>query len=45
MAEAIRMDKKAAGDSINLIMPLGRGEVAIVKTGLQELESMLKIQE
>ena len=45
VAEAIRMDKKAAGDSINLIMPLGRGEVAIVKTGLQELESMLKIQE
>ncbi|MGN0701905.1 MAG: 3-dehydroquinate synthase [Lentihominibacter sp.] len=43
VAEVIRMDKKAAGDYINLIMPTGRGEVAIVRTGLRELESLLDI--
>lgn len=45
VADMIKMDKKAAGNYINLIMPVDTGQVAIVKTGLQKLESMLNTQE
>lgn len=43
VVEVMANDKKASGDSINLIVPLEAGRVEIVKTGLDELVSMISV--
>lgn len=43
LAEIMKMDKKASGDSINLVLPLNTGRVRIQKTPLDELESLIQI--
>ena len=45
VAEMMKMDKKASGDSINLVLPLKLGRVKIEKTPLESLKDLLETGE
>lgn len=45
VAEMMKMDKKASGDSINLVLPLKPGRVKIEKTPLESLKDLLETGE